>query len=85
MLHTIQLYKFFGGSNMSDLAATNCNTGCSCATDNGCSWIIIILLLLSCCGNGSSILGGCGTGSDCSCIIIILLILCSCGGGGSFF
>ena len=37
---------------MSDLTATNCG----CSTDNGCGCnsIIWIILLLSCCGNGSS-------------------------------
>ena len=65
---------------MSDLAATNC--GCN---DNGCgcSSIIWIILLLSCCG-GNSGFGGNGCGNDCgnnSCIWIILLLLC-CGGNG---
>ena len=67
---------------MSDLAATNCgcNDGC------GCSSIIWIIILLSCCGNGGSGLfsnnnDGCG---DNSCIwIILLLLFCGNGFGGS--
>ena len=58
---------------MSDLAATNC--GCA-SNDNGCSWIIILLL-----GNGfGGFGGGCGD-SGCSSIIWIILILCCCGCG----
>ena len=45
----------------------------------GCS-IIWILLLLSCCGNGSAIDSCCGNGNN-SCIWIILLLLL-CGGCG---
>ena len=41
--------------------------GCDCI-----SWIIIILLLCGCCGNGI----GC-----CEIIIIILLLCCCCGNG----
>ena len=43
---------------MSDLAATNC--GCGCESSNGCSSIIWILLLLSCCGGNNG--NGCGNG-----------------------
>ena len=65
----------FGGTNMSDLAATNC--GCSSEGGcNGCS-IIWILLLLSCCG-------GCGCGNNnngCNsdCWLVLILLFC-CGG-----
>lgn len=70
---------------MSDLAATNCNTGCDCNGDNGCSCIIWILLLLTFCG-GNNGFGGCGCGNnDSNCIIWILLILCFCGNGNSCF
>lgn len=71
---------------MSDLAATNCNTECGCNNDGGCSWIIWILILLSCCGNNNGFGNfGCGCGNnDSSCIIWILLILCCCGNGNSF-
>ncbi|HJC09555.1 MAG TPA: chorion class high-cysteine HCB protein 13 [Candidatus Blautia ornithocaccae] len=74
---------------MSDLAATNCGCGCD---DNcgggmsrglfggGCSCIIWILLLLSCCGNGNTFSGNDGC-SDSSCLILILLLLCGCGNG----
>ncbi len=66
---------------MSDLAATNC--GCGCDNSNGCSNIIWILLLLSCCGgNGSFLNGNGGCGNGCDSIWIILLILCCCGGNG---
>ena len=68
---------------MSDLAATNC--GCSaCDGGNNCSWIIILILLFSCCGNGSRIFGGgdnCGCNNNCSCIWIILILLFCCGNG----
>lgn len=71
---------------MSDLAATNCNTGCGCNSDNGCSWIIWILILLSCCGNNNCFGGGCGcNGGDFNCIFLILIILCCCGNGNSIF
>lgn len=61
---------------MSDLAATNCG----CNEGNGCCSIIWILLLLSCCGNGSGFFGGnsCDN-NNCSCIWIILLLF-FCGG-----
>lgn len=70
---------------MSDLSATGCGCGTSNASNNGCSSIIWIILLLSCCGgygNGSSLFNG---GSDCGCdsIIWILLILSCCGNGNS--
>ena len=64
---------------MSDLAATNCG----CSTDNGCGCnsIIWIILLLSCCGNGSFCgnNNGCGCsggGNDC-CWLILLLLFCA--------
>ena len=62
---------------MSDLAATNCqtscNNGCGCG-NNSCLWIILLLL---CCGNGTSSFGGDGCG--CESLIWILLLLCFCG------
>lgn len=68
---------------MSDLAATNC--GCSC-NEGGCNSILWIIILLSCCGNGTSLLGGSGCGSGmngcCDNLWIILLLLCCCGNGG---
>ena len=77
---------------MSDLAATNC--GCGCDDNCGgirrgffddCNGIILILILLSCCGNGfDNDRGGCGFGGDNSCLIIILLLLCCCGNGHGF-
>ena len=57
---------------MSDLAATNCGCGC----DDNCG-----VLLMSCCGNGSTFGGNDGC-NDCSCLILILLLLCGCGGNG---
>ena len=71
---------------MSDLAATNC--GCSCESGNGCSSLIWLILILSCCGGSGMGFGGgcgdsCGGGND-SCMWIILLLLCCSGGcGGS--
>lgn len=61
---------------MSDLAATNCgcNDGC------GCNSIIWIIILLSCCGNGTSLFNSNNDGCDNSCIWIILLLL-FCGNG----
>lgn len=77
---------------MSDLAATNCGCGCddNCSGGMGrsgfgdCSCIIWVLLLLSCCGNGSVFGNNDGCGNDCSCIILILLLLCGCGNGRGF-
>ena len=73
---------------MSDLAATNCgcnNEGC------GCSSIIWLIILLSCCGNGGNNFGfgnnGCGGNDGCGCLwIILLLLFCGggCGGNGFF-
>lgn len=76
---------------MSDITATNC--GCSCddrcddrSNERGlfggdCCSIILILILLSSCGNGS-FLGNSRNGcSDNSCIWIILLLF-FCGGMG---
>ena len=74
---------------MSDLVATNCNNGCGYSGGSGCSNIIWILLLLSCCGGNN----GCGTGfgnifgggdNDCCSLIWILLLLSCCGGGSTF-
>ena len=72
---------------MSDLAATNCGTGCGC-NDGGCNSIIWIIILLCLCGGNNGLLGGgcnngCGCGND-SCLIIILLLFC-CGGMGNGF
>ena len=74
--------KFHGGTNMSDLAATNCGCGCDNNTPScGCGNLIWIILLLCCCGGWGH--NGCGNscGFDNSCIWIILL-LCCCGGWG---
>ena len=80
--------NFFGGLQMSDLAATNCGNGCG--RNNDCCSIIWIILLLSCfCGNGNGT--GFGFGNNCgdgcgnnSCLWIILLLL-FCGNGNSVF
>lgn len=70
---------------MSDLTATNCGCGCnevrSGCFNGGCSWIIILILLFSCCGNNSWGMGrsGCGD-NNCWWIIILLLFFC-CGNG----
>ena len=71
---------------MSDLTATNCG----CSTDNGCGCnsIIWIILLLSCCGNGSFCgnNNGCGCsggGNDCSWLILLLIFCGGCNGGGN--
>lgn len=76
---------------MSDLAATQCNTGCGCNTrcgcdnDGGCcTWLIWILLLSCFCGNGNNNWGN-GFCGDNNCFIWIILILCCCNGGNSFF
>ena len=72
---------------MSDLAATNCGSGCGCGSrEGGCGWILPLILIFSCCGGGSGLsnmFGGddCGSGCGCSSIIWILLLLCCCGGG----
>lgn len=70
---------------MSDLVATNCNSGCGCNGGSGCGNIIWILLLLSCCGgcgNGMGNLFGGGGDNDCCSLIWILLLLSCCGGSG---
>lgn len=71
---------------MSDLTATNCG----CSTDNGCGCnsIIWIILLLSCCGNGSFCgnNNGCGCsggGNDCCWLTLLLLFCGGCNGGGN--
>ena len=69
---------------MSDLAATNCG----CSSENGCNSIIWIILLLSCCGNGSFCgnNNGCGCsggGNDCCWLILLLLFCGGCNGGGN--
>lgn len=71
---------------MSDLVATNC--GCGNESNNCCSSLIWIILILSLCNNGSSSLSndGCGCGNN-DCIWLILLLL-FCGGNngcGSIF
>ena len=72
---------------MSDLAATNC--GCGCENEGGCSSILWLIILLSCCGgcNGGFGFGrgNCGNGYGCESIIIIILLLCCCGNGNSIF
>jgi len=74
---------------MSDLTATNCGSGCNGGFGgNGCGNLIFLILLLTCCGNGSGILGGgdCGCGGsgmfgDNNCLWILLLLF-FCGGCG---
>lgn len=69
---------------MSDLTATGCGCGTSNA-NNGCSSIIWIILLLSCCGgcgNGTSLFGG-NSDNGCESIIWIILLLSCCGNGSS--
>ncbi|MCI6019027.1 MAG: chorion class high-cysteine HCB protein 13 [Clostridiales bacterium] len=69
---------------MSDLAATQCcNNDCGCSnSNNGFSWIWILILLSCCggCGNGIFSRGG-HDNDDCCWIIILLLIFC---GGCNF-
>ena len=70
---------------MSDVAATNYGCGCGMEGRNGsgCSSIIWLLLLLSCCGCGNGMGFGGDGGNDC-CLLILLLLFCG-GCGGSFF
>ncbi|MCM1183724.1 MAG: chorion class high-cysteine HCB protein 13 [Roseburia sp.] len=73
---------------MSDLTASNC--GCNntnSLSDNGCSWIWI-LILLSCCGGcGNGLFGnsgcGCNDNNGCSNWIWLLILLSFCGGWGN--
>jgi len=59
----------------------NCNGGFG-----GCGWeILIILILLCCCGKGlGGFDGGCGFSGGCEWILILLVLFCCCGrnGGG---
>ncbi|MCM1134007.1 MAG: chorion class high-cysteine HCB protein 13 [Clostridium sp.] len=69
---------------MSDLTATGC--GCGNPSSNngfGCSSIIWIILLLSCCGNGNGLNGLFGNSDNgcCDSIIWIILLLACCGNG----
>lgn len=70
---------------MSDLVATNC--GCGNESNNCCSSLIWIILILSLCNSGSGLSNdGCGCGNN-DCIWLILLLL-FCGGNngcGSIF
>ena len=71
---------------MSQLAATNGGCGCEGNNNPGCSSIIWLIILLSCCGGcgNSGFFGGnegCGCGGN-SCLWIILLLFC-CGGNGN--
>ncbi len=40
----------------------SCNNGF-----NSCTWIIILIILFSCCGNGSGLFGSNGCGNNCGC------------------
>lgn len=78
---------------MSDLCSSNCgcerdvNYGCGCGSNgydnrsggmSSCLWII--LLLIFCGGNSSSVFGHNGDGCGCDSCIWIILLLIFCGG-----
>lgn len=95
ILHINKVYIFFGGTKMSDLAATNC--GCNSCGNGGFSnsWLIILIFLFIFGGNcfGNIMGGGCGCNDDCGCNnsicggntwiwLIIILLFCNCGNSG---
>lgn len=74
---------------MSDLSATQCGCQQNVGGDSCCTWIIILILLFTCCGNNGmdgcgcgngigSLFGGGDSGCDCMLPIIIILLFCCC-------